>query len=404
MRKICFSCCVFERAPSLVASASGKDRLARRCFAALALAIGLGGSLHGNTRSSAAYEVTIETLGAGGGSSAAGGYAQQGGFGVFSPATSHTAETLTMRSGFVGQLYEVVSLQVAAPAGAVRTGSQLTLTATQLLDDGTALVLDPNRVAWSVTSGPVAAISSAGLATAGAVAVDTAAIVRADYGAWSDDLALTVLAKLTQSIAFAPPAEILFQLTPLGLSATATSGLAVGFAVVAGPATLDGASLNLSDVGLVTVRATQDGNVDYATATPLERTVLIRASYDHWRAENFSPTTWTQEAISGPGAAPTADGWPNLVKYALGVSVADAGESPLPLLAADAAEWIYVYLRPADRSDVAYAVEASTDLTTWTSAGVAHEFVSNSSGTETWRARYPRVSAPRLFFRLKITR
>lgn len=395
---------MFEGTPSPLAHALGKSHLARRWLAVLTLAIGLGGSLHGNSRSSAAYEVTMETVDAGGGNSTAAGYAQQGGFGIFSPAASVSAPTLTMRSGFIGQLYEVVSLQVAAPAGSVRTGTQLLLTATQLLDDGTTLVLDPSRVAWSVISGPVNAISSAGLATAGAVEADTAATVRGGYGSWSDDFALTVLAKLAQSIDFAPPEEILFQLTPLGLSATATSGLAVGFTVVAGPATLDGANLSLSDVGIVTVRAIQEGNADYAAATPLERAVIIRESYDHWRAENFSPATWTQEAISGPGAAPMADGWPNLLKYALGVSIANAGESPLPLVSADAAEWVYVYVRPTDRSDVTYAVEVSTDLTTWTSVGVAHEFVWSSSSTETWQARYPRVSAPRLFFRLKATR
>ncbi len=393
-----------ERTPTLLAGISRNDWLAGRWAAWLALALGLGGSLHGNSRSSAAYEVTMETVAAGGGYSTTANYAQQGGFGVFSPETSLTAEALTIRSGFVGQLYEAVSLQVAAPALSVRTGTQLLLTATQLLDDGTTLVLDPNRVTWSVTSGPVAAISTAGIATAGAVTADTTAIIRGGYGAWSDELALTVLAKLAQSIAFAPPEEILFQLIPLGLSATATSGLAVGFTVVTGPVTLDSASLIFSDVGIVTVRAIQEGNADYAAATPLERTVIVRMSYDHWRMENFSPANWTQEAISGPGAAPTADGWPNLVKYALGISIANPGGMPSPVLTTDATDWIYHYERPADRPDVTYAVEVSTDLTQWTSTGVAHAFVSGADGMEMWRARYPRSSTPRLFFRLRVTR
>jgi hypothetical protein len=41
----------------------------------------------------------------------------------------------------------------------------------------------------------------------------------------------------------------------------------------------------------------------------------------------------------------------------------------------------------------------TTDLTTWTTAGVTHELVTSEAGTETWRGRYPLASATNLFFR-----
>jgi hypothetical protein len=67
-------------------------------------------------------------------------------------------------------------------------------------------------------------------------------------------------------------------------------------------------------------------------------------------------------------------------------------------------DWVYTYTRPTDRTDIAYAVEVSTSLTTWTTAGVTHEFVSSSGSIDTWHARYPLASAPTVvFFRLKIT-
>lgn len=368
------------------------------------LLIGSVELLRGESRSSAAYEIISETIDAGGGYSTAAGYANHGGLGTISPATILTAPTLTARSGFIGQLYEVVSFQVAAPADSVRTGAQLLLRATLLLDDGTTLLLDPNRVAWSVVSGPMTGIGPAGLATAGAVAVDTPAAVRGGFGIWSAQFALTVLAKLAQHIVFAPPNEVLFQLAPLGLNATATSGLPVGFVVVEGPATVNGGSLILSDVGTVIVRAIQAGGTDFTAAEPIERTVLIRDSFEHWQAENFSPAVWTQANISGPGATPMADGWPNLLKYALGISLADSAGAPQPTLSTDAADWIYTYVRPADRSDVDYTVEVSSNLSTWASTGVAHEFVSSSSGIETWRARHTLSMTPRLFFRLRVSR
>jgi hypothetical protein len=68
---------------------------------------------------------------------------------------------------------------------------------------------------------------------------------------------------------------------PFDLSARATSGLAVTFEVVSGPAVLDGKRLKLTgEPGLVIVRASQDGNGVFQPALQAERafTVSRRAS------------------------------------------------------------------------------------------------------------------------------
>lgn len=121
-----------------------------------------------------------------------------------------------------------------------------------------------------------------------------------------------------------------------------------------------------------------------------------------WRAQNFTADELANPAISGPDADPDRDGRSNLLEYALGSSPKLAGPAESAGMSAGTTEWIYSYTRPADRTDVVYAVEASTNLTQWFTVGVVHERVSTASGTETWQARYPRAGAAQLYFRLKV--
>ncbi|GAA4413444.1 hypothetical protein GCM10023187_41740 [Nibrella viscosa] len=59
------------------------------------------------------------------------------------------------------------------------------------------------------------------------------------------------------------------------LSASATSGLPVSFAVVSGPATITGNKVKVTGQGSVTIRAYQEGNTKYYSATPVDRTFAI---------------------------------------------------------------------------------------------------------------------------------
>jgi sugar lactone lactonase YvrE len=77
-----------------------------------------------------------------------------------------------------------------------------------------------------------------------------------------------------QSITFPTPVVQTYG-TPLTLSATATSGLPVSFALTSGPATLSGNTLTFSAPGSVTVQATQEGNAYYGAATPVSVTFTV---------------------------------------------------------------------------------------------------------------------------------
>lgn len=102
------------------------------------------------------------------------------------------------RSGFAGQLIRILNQAIAT--GMTITASSLTVdeagnlqfNATLTYNDSTTTPLDASAVTWSVQSGPVASVSTMGLATAGRVYQDTAAIVRGVYQNFSNTVNLTV--------------------------------------------------------------------------------------------------------------------------------------------------------------------------------------------------------------------
>lgn len=110
---------------------------------------------------------------------------------------------------------------------------------------------------------------------------------------------------------------------------------------------------------------------------------------EQWRQRYFGTTAGTGAAANGAFA--TDDGFSNFTKYALGLnplipaSVITTGFTPgRPRIETTNGQIALVYLRPTDRTDVRYRVQASTDLRTWTD--VPDSVVGTSSGYEQRRA------------------
>lgn len=81
--------------------------------------------------------------------------------------------------------------------------------------------------------------------------------------------------KANQNITFDAITEQFLEEGTLLLTANATSDLDVTFEIVNGPATVSGNVVAFNDVGTVTVRASQAGNDDYLSATPVEQSFDI---------------------------------------------------------------------------------------------------------------------------------
>ncbi len=126
--------------------------------------------------------------------------------------------------------------------------------------------------------------------------------------------------------------------------------------------------------------------------------------YAGFRAAQFTVSEQANDAISGPAADPDGDGLNNLLEYALGLApkTADASAA-LPVVTTTANDWVFTYTRPVSRSDLVYAVHASTNLTTWGPTNVTHSFVSSDGTRETWRGTYPLALGSNVFFRLHVT-
>lgn len=172
-------------------------------------------------------------------------------------------------------------------------------------------------VSFSVVSGSATVSGTILTFTgAGSVVVRASQAGNANYNAaTSVDRTITVN-KANQTISFGQPALQTYG-TALNLNATASSGLAVGYSVISGPASISGSTVTFSGPGNVTIRASQAGNANYNPAADVSQTFAVQKAIPagSFSSRNFgtqTPTTYTVQAgdlnatFSGPAGAPAA--------------------------------------------------------------------------------------------------
>ena len=155
-----------------------------------ALIMALIAAAHAGPRTSTNYTLTPEAA------DDAGLRATSGNYTLNSSETAGGAissANYAARTGFAGALYDIVTVQVTATPTTINETATRQLNGTPVLDDATTLAATPSSIGWSVQSGPIASISTGGLATAGPVYQNTAASVQGTYGGVSGTLALTVV-------------------------------------------------------------------------------------------------------------------------------------------------------------------------------------------------------------------
>ncbi|MGK0188687.1 MAG: hypothetical protein ACI9R3_004499 [Verrucomicrobiales bacterium] len=151
----------------------------------------------GQVRTGGVYTITAETLGSGGRQTTTSTtYTGDATVGT-SPAGISTVGVYTTKAGYIGQLYDVVGLEVTNNPISVNEGATTQLKAESILDDDTRLEVPATDVTWSVVGASpiVAPIPTNGLATANnvhAATSATSATVRGDLGAENDEFVITV--------------------------------------------------------------------------------------------------------------------------------------------------------------------------------------------------------------------
>lgn len=208
----------------------------------------------------------------------------------------------------------------------------------------------------------------------------------------------------TQGIDFNPPTKIRDDRT-LVLSASATSGLPVGYSLDSGPGNLAGSTLTPDGPGSFVVRAQQPGDSNYDASPVAIRTIKAVETFSSWRKARFTTNELLDGTISSPAADPDQDSQSNLVEYALGTDPFAPDRAPVELsLNSDSGlpVWDYSYSRAPDRLDLDYIVERSENLQDWTAVDLLHE---PTTTPDRWRARFfPGAATKPVFFRLRLTR
>ncbi|WP_395753408.1 hypothetical protein [Prosthecobacter sp.] len=158
----------------------------------LALLLAAMTSAHAGPRTSASYTITADTLSSGGVHVTSASYSGDGSLGGISGTSSVASPAETLKSGYIGQLTEVTAVQLAATQTTLNEATTQQITATATLDDATTTSLLGSDLSWNVLSGPLASISSSGLATAGNVYQTTAATAQGSFRGIAGTLGFTI--------------------------------------------------------------------------------------------------------------------------------------------------------------------------------------------------------------------
>jgi RHS repeat-associated protein len=136
-------------------------------------------------------------------------------------------------------------------------------------------------VSYTVTSGP-ATISGSTVTITGVGTVTIQATQSGGTNAGTTYMPATPVSqsfavnKAGQTISFPVPANHVATDAPFTISATASSGLPVSFAVTSGPATISGSTVTLTGAtGTVTITASQAGNANYNAAANVSQSFTV---------------------------------------------------------------------------------------------------------------------------------
>src|SRR5260370_37200029 len=102
-----------------------------------------------------------------------------------------TTPLFTAKHSYIGQLYDVTGVSLAANPLNVNEGTTSQLTGSAVLDDATFLPLAATALSWGIWEGPISSINPTGLATAAIVYHDTPAPVHGGYLGHATPLRMT---------------------------------------------------------------------------------------------------------------------------------------------------------------------------------------------------------------------
>jgi len=176
----------------------------------------------------------------------------------------------------------------SAPPGSVSgktfEGGSFTVTATSDSSLDPIIAVGSGPAIISAQSGGTATVTLTG---AGSVTLTANQPGNGTFAPAAEAVRTFAAGKASQTITFDAPASVGEADPPLTLSATASSGLPVSFAVTSGPGVINGGNqLTLTGSGTVTIEATQAGDENYLAAPSVTVSILVEPAEtgDVWTA------------------------------------------------------------------------------------------------------------------------
>ncbi|NCD33990.1 MAG: hypothetical protein EOL87_11330, partial [Spartobacteria bacterium] len=291
-------------------------------------------------------------------------------------AGSYSVTAVITDPAYAGQTTGLLTIARAAQSITSFTPTNGTpLTATQTVQLA-AQASSGLPVTFAVTNGPATLTDGTNLTFTGAGTVQIVA-QQAGNGNYQAAPSLTnslVVTKATQTITF-PPVGTQIITNTLTLSATASSGLAVTFEKISGPATLLGSTMTFSATGEVVVAARQVGDTLWEAATSATNTFNVVAQSAQINLSGLSKTY----TGSAQGATVTT------VPTGLTCSVTYDGLTNLPVNAGD-------YSVAAVITDPAYA-GTTTGLLSIVRAAQAITAFTPTNGTPLFATQMTQLTA-----------
>ena len=183
-----------------------------------------------------------------------------------STTPTHLTATQTV-SGTIAQGTNVITFPTLADTPFTSTPPALTATASSGLTVGYA----SNSTGVCTVSGSTISFVSVGICS-----ITASQAGNTNYAAATP---VTKTFNVTQGanvITFPTPADTSFSSPPPALTATASSGLTVGYASNStGVCTVSGSTISFVSVGICSITASQAGNTNYAAATPVTKTFNV---------------------------------------------------------------------------------------------------------------------------------
>lgn len=121
-----------------------------------------------------------------------------------------------------------------------------------------------------------------------------------------------------------------------------------------------------------------------------------------WQASQFG-TNAGNASIAGPGVSPSGDGVSNLLKYAFGLDPFTSSAGSMPAATLNGGSLSITYNQVLSATDITYTVQWSTDMVTWSQAGVTEQIIGSNATTRQVRASVPTAPDAAKFLRIQVS-